>query len=127
MNNVKKSHIEPKENPVEKPVAKSPARNFVKILNGEFFTRETVSGLLPFIGFLSVLAILYISNTFYAEKTIRKIDFIHGELKELKAEFITAKSDRMFKSKQSEVAKESQKIGIKESVEPPVKLIADTQ
>lgn len=127
MNKVKEQHNAEKENQVKKPATKSPARNLVKILNGEFFTRETVTGLLPFVGFLSVLAILYISNTFYAEKTIRNINTIHGELKELKAEFITAKSDRMFKSKQSEVAKAAENIGIKESVEPPVKLISDNK
>jgi hypothetical protein len=81
--------------------------------------------ILPFVAFISLLAILYISNTFYAEKTMRKINSLNIELKELKAESITARSDRMFKSKQSEVAKEAEKIGLKESIEPPVKIIAE--
>lgn len=126
MNKLKEQTTELKEKSVEKKqqASKNHAREFVKLLNGEFFTRETVMNILPFIAFLSLLAILYISNTYYAEKTIRKINSLHTELKELKAESITARSDRMFKSKQSEVAKEAEKIGLKESIEPPVKIVA---
>ncbi len=132
MNKLKEQNTEVTEKPTEKVVekktsTKNPAKELVKILNGEVFTKETIMDFLPFVAFLSLLAILYISNTFYAEKTIRKINSLTNELKELKAESITARSDRMFKSKQSEVAKEADKIGLKESVEPPIKLIADTQ
>lgn len=128
MNKLKESKIENQETVVEKkkqPV--NPASEFVKILNGGFFTKEKVIGLLPFMLFLSLLAILYITNTYYAEKTIRKIDKLHTEIKELKAEAITARSDRMFKSKQSEVAKEAEKNGLKELTEPPFKLVADNK
>ena len=128
MNKLKEPNIEPKENQIEKKsVVKNPTREFLKILNGEFLTKETITDILPFIAFLSLLAILYISNTYYAEKTIRKINSLTIELKELKAESITARSDRMFKSKQSEVAKVVEKIGLKESIEPPVKLIANNK
>lgn len=132
MNKLKEPNIEVTEKPIEKVVekkssSKNPGKEFVKILNGDVFTKETIMDFLPFVAFLSLLAILYISNTFYAEKTIRKINTLTNELKELKAESITARSDRMFKSKQSEVAKEADKIGLKESVEPPVKLIANNK
>ena len=109
----------------KKSVFNNPARDVLKILNGEFFTRESVVDILPFIAFLSLLATLYISNTYYAEKTIRKINSLTSELKELKAESISARSDRMFKSKQSEVAKNAEIIGLNESLEPPIKLVAD--
>jgi hypothetical protein len=110
---------------VRKPDGKNTARSFIKLLNGEFLTRKMVMQMLPFVLFLSFIAILYISNTYYAEKTIRNINSLHDELKELKAESITTRADRMFKSKQSEVAKQAAKIDLKESLDPSVKIVAE--
>lgn len=77
----------------------------------------------PFTIFLTILALLYISNTFYAEKTIRKIYDTKKELKELRFEFLTNKSELMHRSKQSEVAKSVSVLGLKESRTPPFKII----
>ena len=66
------------------------------------------------------------ANGYYAEQTVRKINKVTNELKELKSEYITSKSELMFISKQSEVAKLSVKLGIKESVTPPKKIVDTT-
>ena len=93
------------------------------LLDGSFLTRDRVIRLLPFLLFLTLLAVIYISNVFYGERIQRESMRTRQELKELRYEYITSKSDLMFKSKQSEVAKELQNTGIIESTTPPVKII----
>ncbi len=90
---------------------------------GGFLHRDSIIRTLPFIFFLTLMAMLYISNAYYAEKTIREIDKTNKELKELRSEYISVKSDLMFRSKQSEVAKAMDPLQIKESVVPPGKII----
>ena len=93
------------------------------MVNGNFLTKDFTIQQLPFVFFLTLIAILYISNTYYAEKTVRRINNVTNELKELRSEYITTKSDLMFISKQSEVAKAALIYGIKESVVPPKKIV----
>lgn len=76
----------------------------------------------PFFLFLSVLAVLYIYHGHLADKTLRDIAKVNNELKELQYEYKTLKSDVMFRSKQSELAKAVAPLGLKELVEPPVVL-----
>jgi hypothetical protein len=77
---------------------------------------------LPKILFAMVLGLIYISNTHYAEKTVRKINNIQAEVEDLRADYTTLKSDLMFASKQSEVAKKVQAFELKESLTPPYKI-----
>ena len=86
-------------------------------------TKEQVIGWMPFIFFLTFLALIYISNSYYAEKNIRKMDKITSELKELRSLYLTSKSNLMFRSKQSEVAAQLELNGVKESVVPPKKIV----
>src|SRR5687768_2649039 len=74
----------------------------------------------PFFLFLSILAVIYIYNGHYADKTIRSINKVNRELKELQYEYKTLKSEVMFRSKQSELAKTVEPIGLKELVAPPI-------
>jgi len=77
---------------------------------------------LPFLFFLTMLAVIYITNSYYAERTIRNIEKTKTDLKELRTEHISVKSEMMFKSKQSEIAVKLIPYGIKESVIPPIKI-----
>ncbi len=80
---------------------------------------------LPKILFGMLLSILYISNTHYAEKAVRRINAIQAEVEDLRADYTTMKADLMFASKQSEVAKKVQDRGLRESLTPPNKLRID--
>ncbi|MBA4057359.1 MAG: hypothetical protein C0490_21780 [Marivirga sp.] len=77
---------------------------------------------LPKILFVMGLGLLYISNTHYAEKTVRKINTIQAEVEDMRADYTTLKSDLMFASKQSEVARKVKIFGLKESLKPPYKV-----
>ncbi len=78
---------------------------------------------IPFFLFLSALAIVYIYNGHYADNTVRNINKVNRELKELQFEYKTLKSEVMFRSKQSELAKSVETLGLKELVVPPAILV----
>ncbi|MGV3504123.1 MAG: FtsL-like putative cell division protein [Adhaeribacter sp.] len=80
---------------------------------------------LPFILYLMAVALFYIGNTHYAEKTIRKIDKIKIETEDLRADYTTLKSDYMEASKQSEVARKVAPAGLVESSSPPYQIEVD--
>lgn len=80
---------------------------------------------IPHTLFLTAIGIFYIGNNHWAEKTIRKIDKTRIEVEELRADYTSLKADYMYASKQSEVARKVNKIGLKESNTPPNKLVID--
>ncbi|HVZ98097.1 MAG TPA: FtsL-like putative cell division protein [Chitinophagaceae bacterium] len=77
---------------------------------------------IPFYLFVSMLAILYIANGHYADKMIRDINTKAGDLKEKEYEFKTVERDVIFRSKESELAKAVEPLGLKELMSPPVRL-----
>jgi hypothetical protein len=79
----------------------------------------------PKILFVMVLGLLYIGNTHHGEKTVRKINNIQAEVEDLRADYTTLKSDLMFASKQSEVARKVKAFGLKESFKPPHKVVVE--
>jgi hypothetical protein len=73
--------------------------------------------------FLAALAVIYIYNGHYADKVSRDINRTNKELKELQYEYKTLKSEVMFRSKQSELAKAVEPFGLKELFRPPYVLV----
>lgn len=80
---------------------------------------------IPFFLFAAVLTVLYIANGHYADKTIRKINATSRHLKEMEYEFKTVKRDVIFRSKESELAKAVEPLGLKELTIPPL-ILTDT-
>jgi hypothetical protein len=113
--------------PKKKQVHQVIARSAFDVINGNFLTNKSSVKQAPFVMFLTLVALLYISNSYYAERKIRQINKINNEIKELRSEYITSKSKLMFVSKQSEVAKTAEEMGlpIKESTTPPGKIIVN--
>ena len=101
------------------------AKFFVRVLSGNIFSKEEVVKHLPFFFFMAFLALVYIANGYLAEDTVRQLSKTDSELKELRSEYITTKSNLMHKSKQSEVAEmlKEKGLGLKESIEPPKKIV----
>ena len=96
------------------------------VFSGTFLSNERVLTHIPFILFLSVIAILYIANGYWADDKVRQVNKLSSQIKEFRSEYITTKSDLMFVSKQSEVAKSAEKLGLKEPIVPPMKIVVDT-
>lgn len=106
--------------PVKKP--KKDRRPIHDILGGDYLSKESVIGNLPFLIFIAMLALIYIANTYYAEKTVKEIEKTKVELKELRYQYITTKATLMYYSKQTEIASRALKFGLKETTIPPYKI-----
>lgn len=102
---------------------------FSKLENFFRFDQAIEKGLplrfMPHILFLTALGIIYIGNNHFAERTIREIDRLQGEVEDLRADYTSLKANYMFASKQSEVAKKVEELGLKEMSHPPYKIEID--
>lgn len=81
---------------------------------------QSVVRQIPFFLFLAALAVVYIYNGHYADKTVRDISRTSKELQELQYEYKTVKGEVMFRSKQSELAEAVKPLGLKELTTSPV-------
>ncbi len=130
---VNKMKENPSSSPSEIAEAKPPVkkkkvvRSVANFVSGNFLSKDTTVKQLPFIFFLSFIAICYIANGYYVDDQIRKVNRLTNEIKELRAEYIVVKDSLVIKSKQTEIAKalSIQQMGIKESVVPPKKIAVD--
>ena len=87
------------------------------------FSAETVLKNLPFILFLGLIGMMYIMNAHYSEKKLWQIQKYEDEIEELKWEYDAIKANLMYQTKQSEVAKAVESIGLKNSTSTPKRII----
>ncbi|MDT8412052.1 MAG: FtsL-like putative cell division protein [Vicingaceae bacterium] len=120
MNKFKQKESTEKQEKEKKP---SSPNFFVSLISGNFLAKENVVNSLPFVFYLTLLGILYIANGYNAEKLVRELDHVNDDLKELRSEYITIKSDLNYESKQSQVAEKTELFGVMESIVPPTKIM----
>ena len=99
-------------------------RTLQGLLSGSILTSEFVRKQMLFIILLSVLALVYISNRYHAERVFRETEQIKDEIAELRAEKITVQSKLMRISRRSEILRLLRENGseLKESPVPPRKI-----
>ncbi len=114
---------ENKTDEAKEKVSERTSKGFKSILTGSFLSKELVVQSLPFIFFLTFLGVCYIANGYQAEKVIRRLYSTTNEIKELRSEYITTKSELMVISKQSQVASSTAEMGLKELTSPPKKIV----
>ena len=78
---------------------------------------------LPLVLFIAMLGVLHVANNHTAENKIRQMNKLEQDIKELRWTYMTEKSELMYKSKQSEVAKMVEGMGLKELTAPPYKIV----
>ncbi len=88
---------------------------------------QSVVKQVPFFLFLTLLAVIYIYNGHRADKTVREINRTARQVKELQYEYKTLKSEVMFRSKQSELVKAVEPLGLKQLVQSPSVLTEPVQ
>lgn len=76
----------------------------------------------PPVGFLVLLALIYIYSNHRAESMTRKIEKAQQEVEDLHADVTTLEAEYMQSSMQSEVAKRVAKLEIYELNQPPIKI-----
>lgn len=115
------------EEPVQQDEKKPSGRGVFSIVDkyipiGNLFNDGLPVQYIPKVLFFSFMMMLYIANAHYADKLVRKTSKMNSEVNDLRADYTTLKADLMYKSKQSEVAKQVESIGLEESTEPPIKI-----
>jgi len=98
-------------------------RIFKKILGDQFLSQEWVVKNAPLILLIFGLIILAIGNNYIAQRKSIRITKVKREIKDLRDEYISTKSQLMYSTKMSEIAKKLESRGIKEPVKPAFKLI----
>ena len=81
----------------------------------------------PFFLFLAMLAVVYIANGHFADKTIRNTNKARAELRQLQYEHKVLKAEVMYRSKESVLVKAVENLGLKRLAEPPVKITDSTK
>ncbi len=99
----------------------------VKKLSGHSLVNYTwIIKHLTFLMFLALLAVIYIANGHWADKTIRDINVTAKQVKDMEYEYKNLKSLEMYRTRESQVTQAAAALGLKPSTVPPVKLITDT-
>lgn len=120
-----KDKEESKTSEKPKPIKKGGnkvARSVLNVLNGNFLSKENMVKHLPYLFFLTFILVCYIGYGYFAEKTVKELNRVAKELKELRAEETTIKSNLSKRSKQSQVAAAVAPFGLVESLDPPFKI-----
>jgi hypothetical protein len=89
---------------------------------GSMFNAQWLTGNMNFFFFLSLLAVIYIANGHWSDKTIRSIDKTTKEIKDLQFEYKTVKSELMYKSEEAQVLKVAEPLGLKINNEVPKRI-----
>lgn len=111
---------EPKKEKKQNPLA--------ALLSGSLLTQDSVIKHLPFLLFLAFLALVYIANGYLAESSVRKINHLQQEIKELRSEQISMKSELNNTIIESELVKiiQEREMGLEESIDPPKKIVVES-
>jgi hypothetical protein len=126
LHNTLKQQEEPEVQPEQKPEPKQKGGNKLRwVLDGSFLSRDKVIRQLPFLLTLTLLGLVYIFNSNYADKTIIQISRTKSELEELRFNYINTKSKLMQGTRQSELVHRLEARGVKESMIPPRKIIIE--
>ncbi len=94
-------------------------RFFAGLLDGSLVTGKSAPALLPFIFYLSGLALFLIFNAYYAEKKAREVNQLQTEMTALRINYVQTKSGYMYLTNRSEISRRLRNRGFIEPNEPP--------
>ena len=98
-------------------------RDFIRsLVSTKKLSSYLVARNLPFAAFVALLGLVYISNRHLAERTVRTIDRLGRDVKELSWDYKSLSAELMKMSTQTEIAKRADTLGLKERKEPPIKI-----
>jgi hypothetical protein len=89
---------------------------------GDIFNYSWILKNISFFLFMAALAVVYIANGHMADNRIRKINDTARKLKDLQYEYKTLKSEIMFKSRESEMVKAAEPLGLTMDTVAPFKI-----
>ncbi len=99
MTEEKNTRVKPKQAREPLKMPGNIGRGVSKFLGGEMIQSGTFR-FFPYLVFIAILAFIYIANNYYAEDKIRQINQHRKQLKEIRYEYITTKSELTSMTKQ---------------------------
>jgi Bacteriodetes cell division protein (FtsL-like) len=113
---------EMEETTVRRPATKM-KKGFLSVISGGFLADEKAVSSLPFVFYIAFLGMLYIANGYFAHNRLKDLDSLDNSITELRTQYIIAEDKLMYLSKESELSKATDNMGLKESVIPPDKIM----
>lgn len=80
---------------------------------------------LPFVLFLGFLTVIYIANAHFAEKQIRQIQTLQQDVKDLKRQYNSLKSENMYNSRLVEIEENVEDLGLMKKAGRVYRIIVD--
>lgn len=77
---------------------------------------------LPFVVFLTFLGVLYITNSYYLEGTVREMEIIKNKINDQNNEFVITKTQVSIKGQRNQVVSKVYGLGLEESEKPPFQM-----
>lgn len=98
-------------------------RGFLRdVFSTNILSTYLVARNLPFVAFVALLGLVYISNRHLAERTVRTIDRLGRDVKELNWDYKSLNAELMKLTTQTEIAKRVDSLGLIERKAPPIKI-----
>ncbi|MAP79866.1 MAG: S-adenosyl-methyltransferase [Aequorivita sp.] len=95
---------------------------FYNIIKGKFLVSDDALKNWRFIIFLSVLALIMISSSHSADKKVHQISRLHGQVKELKSEYVDVRMQLMQSRMESKIIAAMSGRGLQPSTNPPKRI-----
>ena len=99
------------------------AKSLTAVFAGNFLGNDKIFKQLPFIFFLSFIALFYIANGYWADDKIRQLNSLATEIKELRNEQISVRSELDFAKQEEQIIPAAKNIGLLECRTPPMKIL----
>ncbi len=93
---------------------------------GDLLNYTTVIKQVAFVAFIVGIGVFHIYNSHKAVRMVRDLNTLENEIKELRWEQISLKSDLMKRSMQSDIEQNIQELGLKRLKTPPYKIVVKT-
>ena len=82
---------------------------------------------LPFVCYLALLGVIYISNAHASERSVRKIEALKKEVNETKWRAVNLRQEVMQSSIQSQIERKIEGSGLVPSTSAPYKIVAEAE
>jgi hypothetical protein len=97
-------------------------KKVMNVLGGSYLAKEKFAKQFPFLVTITVLLMVLITNTYIAESRTREIANANKQLSDLRAKYVELKANIMEASLQSALIKKLDGTGIKESLDPLIRI-----
>ncbi len=102
--------------------SKKKHRNSVKSwISGAIVINKEIP-IIKVVGFLAFILLIYIASNYHAMESLRRINQLKTDIKELRYEYINAKSQFTDSTKQSRMIYRASALGLRPSQDPPIRI-----